>query len=273
MTSPVFSPQLQATPSLAIMYCLPGRCRRDQTRTVRGRPGVNNGPDEADPDHRRLRKDRATRCRRHRQERRYGESIPEAPRGRAGDAAGRSVGDRNRRSERSRLVAASARGRGTSPAHLPAHASAGGQDRDVPDRPRVQGGRRRFVLYSVLHPLLVDVPHHARKLEAERYLVDSGQVYTILQPGRYMQHLAAIWKTVLTTGVHSMPFGTKARFSVVDLTDLADATANVLTSPGHEGATYQLAGPEALSQDDMASILTQVLGRPIRAAGKPLDEF
>jgi uncharacterized protein YbjT (DUF2867 family) len=88
-----------------------------------------------------------------------------------------------------------------------------------------------------------------------------------------MQHLAAIWKTVLATGVHSMPFGTNARFSVVDLTDLADATANVLTSPGHEGATYQLAGPEALSQDDMASILTQVLGRPIRAAGKPLDEF
>jgi len=134
-------------------------------------------------------------------------------------------------------------------------------------------GVDRFVLYSVLHPLLADVPHHARKLEAERYLVDSGQVYTILQPGRYMQHLAAIWKTVLTTGVHSMPFGTKARFSVVDLTDLADATANVLTSPGHEGATYQLAGPEALSQDDMASILTQVLGRPIRAARKPLDEF
>ena len=134
-------------------------------------------------------------------------------------------------------------------------------------------GVDRFVLYSVLHPLLADVPHHARKLEAERYLVDSGQVYTILQPGRYMQHLAAIWKTVLTTGVHSMPFGTRARFSVVDLADLADATANVLTSPGHEGATYQLAGPEALSQDDMASILTQVLGRPIRAAGKPLDEF
>ena len=104
-------------------------------------------------------------------------------------------------------------------------------------------GVDRFVLYSVLHPLLADVPHHARKLEAERYLVDSGQVYTILQPGRYMQHLAAIWKTVLTTGVHSMPFGTKARFSVVDLTDLADATANVLTSPGHDGATYQLAGP------------------------------
>jgi uncharacterized protein YbjT (DUF2867 family) len=134
-------------------------------------------------------------------------------------------------------------------------------------------GVDRFVLYSVLHPLLNDVPHHARKLEAERYLVNSGQPYTILQPSRYMQHLAPIWKTVLTTGVHSMPFGTTAKFSVVDLSDLAEATANILTTPGHEGATYQLAGPEALSQADMAGILAQLLGRPIRAMGKPLDEF
>jgi uncharacterized protein YbjT (DUF2867 family) len=66
----------------------------------------------------------------------------------------------------------------------------------------------RFVLYSVLHPLLDDVPHHARKLNAERYLVNSGLTCTILQPSRYMQHLASIWKTVLATGVHAMPFST-----------------------------------------------------------------
>src|SRR5262245_10802533 len=134
-------------------------------------------------------------------------------------------------------------------------------------------GIGRFVLYSVLHPLLSDVPHHARKLEAERCLVNSGLTYTILQPSRYMQHLAPIWKTVLETGVHSMPFGTTAQFSLVDLSDLAEASAIVMTTPGHEAATYQLAGPDALSQDDMARILSQVLGRPIRAVAKSLEEF
>jgi uncharacterized protein YbjT (DUF2867 family) len=134
-------------------------------------------------------------------------------------------------------------------------------------------GINRFVLYSVLHPLLVDVPHHNRKLEAERALVDSGLSYTILQPSRYMQHLAIIWKTVLAKGVHSMPFGTTARISLVDLADLAEATARILTEPGHEAATYQLAGPDALSQDDCASIISSVLGRPIRAAAKPIEEF
>ena len=135
-----------------------------------------------------------------------------------------------------------------------------------------QQGVERFILHSALHPLLADVPHHARKLEAERALIDSGQPYTILQPSRYMQHLVPIWKQMLATGVHSMPFSTHAKFSVVDLADLAEAAARIATEPGHEGATYQLAGPQALSQDDMADILTGLLGRPIRAAAKPMDE-
>jgi uncharacterized protein YbjT (DUF2867 family) len=131
----------------------------------------------------------------------------------------------------------------------------------------------RFVLYSVLHPLLDDVPHHGRKLQAERHLVNSELPYTILQPSRYMQHLLPIWKNVLASGQHSMPFDTRARFSVVDLADLADAIAAVMTHPGHEGATYQLAGPQTLSQDDMARILSGLLGRPIRAVAKPIEEF
>lgn len=134
-------------------------------------------------------------------------------------------------------------------------------------------GLARFVLYSVLHPLLEDVPHHRRKLQAERYLVNSGLNYTILQPSRYMQHLLPIWNTVVQSGVHSMPFDIAARFSVVDLGDLAEAAALVLTQPGHEGATYQLAGPQPLSQNDMAQALSQLLGRPVRAIRKPLDEF
>ena len=131
----------------------------------------------------------------------------------------------------------------------------------------------RFVLYSVLHPLLADVPHHDRKLQAERALVDSGLNYTILQPSRYMQHLAMIWKAVLATGVHTMPFGTTVRFSLVDLADLAEAVARIMTEPGHDAATYQLAGPDDLSQDDCAGILTSVLGRPIRAVAKPIADF
>ena len=46
-----------------------------------------------------------------------------------------------------------------------------------------------------------------------------------------------------------------------------------MTEPGHEAATYQLAGPDALSQDNCAGIISTVLDRPIRAVAKPIEDF
>ena len=134
-------------------------------------------------------------------------------------------------------------------------------------------GVGRLILYSVLHPLMEDVPHHDHKLHAERYLVNSGQNYTILQPSRYMQHLVPIWNTVLETGIHAMPFSAKMKFSVADLHDLAEATAAVAIEEGHDNATYQLAGPEQLSQTDMAEILSNLTGKDITARAKSLEQF
>lgn len=134
-------------------------------------------------------------------------------------------------------------------------------------------GIAQFVYYSVMHPLRTEVRHHRLKLEAESLLVASGLPYTIVQPMRYMQHLEPIWRQVKEEGVHAMPFSTEVRFSVVDLLDLAAAVAHVTAREGHLHATYELAGPEALSQDDMAATLTQLLGRPVRARAIPLDEM
>ena len=133
-------------------------------------------------------------------------------------------------------------------------------------------GVERFVLYSVLHPL-ADVPHHRRKLAAEHALINSSLAYTILQPCRYMQHLNAIWPQVRDAGRHAMPFSSTARFSLVDLHDLAEATARVLVEPGHDYATYQLAGPARLSMNDCASTLTDLLGREVTAIARSDEEF
>jgi uncharacterized protein YbjT (DUF2867 family) len=140
---------------------------------------------------------------------------------------------------------------------------------------------RHFVYYSVLQPLRREVRHHRLKLETEELVVESDLAYTIVQPSRYMQHLENIWKPVTEQGVHGMPFSTRVQFNVADLADLAAATARVLiesaagaAQPGrHCFATYELAGPEALSQDDMARILGEVLGRPVSARAVPLEEM
>ena len=132
-------------------------------------------------------------------------------------------------------------------------------------------GAERFIYYSVMHPFRRDVRHHALKLDATELIVESEVPYTLIEPCRYMQHLEPIWASVVESGIHAMPFNTRVRFSVVDLLDLAEAAAKVATEPGHEYATYELAGPQPLSQDQMAAIITDVIGRPVRAEQVPLE--
>ncbi len=88
-----------------------------------------------------------------------------------------------------------------------------------------------------------------------------------------MQNLAMIWKKVLETGVHNMPFNIDVKFNVADLRDLAEATAIAATEPGHLYITYELAGPEALSQRDMAAVISRVLGREIHAEALSLEQM
>jgi uncharacterized protein YbjT (DUF2867 family) len=88
-----------------------------------------------------------------------------------------------------------------------------------------------------------------------------------------MQHLVPIWDRVMKTGIHAMPFSIDVKFSLVDLNDLAQAAAIVTSETGHEGATYQLAGPENLSQRDIAQIISSVTDKPVVAEQKSEDEF
>ena len=134
-------------------------------------------------------------------------------------------------------------------------------------------GVGRFVYYSVMQPLRQDIEHHRMKLIAEAHVVQSGLPYVIVQPIRYMQHLEPIWRQVRGEGVHAMPFNTQVRFNLADLTDLAEATARTALDEGHLYASYELAGPQALSQTDMAAILSEELGKPVLAQAMSPERF
>jgi len=134
-------------------------------------------------------------------------------------------------------------------------------------------GIERLVYHSVLHPQTEAMPHHWNKLRVEEKLFESGLAYTILQPAAYMQNVLAYWHQIMEQGVYPVPYAVEARLSMVDLEDVAEAVALVLTEPGHNGATYELAGPEALSQVEVAAILSQQLSRRVQAQTVPLDEW
>jgi hypothetical protein len=62
-----------------------------------------------------------------------------------------------------------------------------------------------------------------------------------------------------------VPYAVETRLGMVDLEDVAAAATVVLTAAGHEGAIYELAGAEALSQAEVAGLIGRTLGRPVRA--------
>lgn len=134
-------------------------------------------------------------------------------------------------------------------------------------------GIRHFVYHSVLHPQTEKMPHHWHKLRVEERIFESGIPFTILQPAAYMQNLLAYWPIIVNEGVYRVPYGGKTRMSLVDLEDVADAAAIVLTEAGHEGAIYELVGPEVLTQHQVAQALGQALGREVRFERLPLEEW
>lgn len=128
-----------------------------------------------------------------------------------------------------------------------------------------------FVYHSVLHPQTEAMPHHWRKLRVEEQLFQSDLSFTILQPAAYMQNVLAAWDEIVTQGIYHIPYAAETRLGMVDLEDVAAAAAVVLTEPGHQGATYELAGPQALTQIEVAATLSRLLERPVRAETIPLD--
>lgn len=122
-----------------------------------------------------------------------------------------------------------------------------------------------FVYHSVLHPQAEEMPHHWLKLRVEERLFQSGLPYTILQPAAYMQNILAHWDQILEQGVYPVPYAVETRLGMVDLADVAEAAVTVVTEPGHAGATYELAGTEALLQTEISAILSQEIGRPVSA--------
>jgi uncharacterized protein YbjT (DUF2867 family) len=132
-------------------------------------------------------------------------------------------------------------------------------------------GVEQFVYHSVLHPQAEAMPHHWNKSRVEERLFASGLPFTIVQPTAYMQNILAGWDSIVKQGLYTVPYPVETRLSLVDLDDVAEAAALVLTGAGHVGATYELVGTEAMSQVEVAEGLSQKLGRPVRAEAEPVE--
>jgi NAD(P)H dehydrogenase (quinone) len=134
-------------------------------------------------------------------------------------------------------------------------------------------GVARLVYHSVLHPQIEAMPHHWNKLRVEELLFSSILDITILQPTAYMQNSLAEWDRMVSDGVYRVPYPVETRLSLVDLEDIAEAAALVLTNSGHSGATYELVGTPPLSQIEIAEAFGQALRKPVRAEAETVEAW
>jgi len=134
-------------------------------------------------------------------------------------------------------------------------------------------GAEQCVFHSVMHPQTESMPHHWAKLRVEEFLLESGIPFTILQPTAYMQNLLSHWESISQKGIYPVPYSKESRSCLVDLRDVAEVAAKVLTEHEHTGATYELVGTPPLSQIQIAEIFAEKLGRPVVVDEIKVDDW
>ena len=104
--------------------------------------------------------------------------------------------------------------------------------------------------------------------QVARHLEATGLPATYLAPALYMEDLLAAAGTIRESAEVAVPGG-HGRVGFVAASDVAAAAARVLTSAGHEGATYALTGPEALRFKDVAARVSAVFAREVGYTDQP----
>lgn len=99
----------------------------------------------------------------------------------------------------------------------------------------------------------------------ELHLETLGIAAVVLRPNLYHQNFASgfLRDSIRTRGEIELSAG-DARVSFVDVRDVARVAAVALTSPALDGQACTLTGPAALSLHEIATILTEASGRPVR---------
>jgi NAD(P)H dehydrogenase (quinone) len=136
-----------------------------------------------------------------------------------------------------------------------------------------ESGVRHFVYHSVLHPQIEEMPHHWKKMQVEGLLFKSGLNYTILQPAAYLQNLLQYKQAIVEQGIYAVPYNGETRIGMVDLRDVAEVAAGIITDSKYYGSIFELAMEEIYNQYQLIERFNQICNRKITFSEIPRSQW
>ena len=135
-----------------------------------------------------------------------------------------------------------------------------------------EAGVKWIVYTSILRADSSTISLAAEHLQTEKLLQESGIPFTLLRNGWYTENYEGSIPGAVAAGALLGSAGT-GKISSASRADFAEAAAVVLTSEGHEGKVYELAGDESFTLADLASEISKQTGKDISYQNLPEKEY
>ncbi|SMG08085.1 SDR family oxidoreductase [Sphingobacterium psychroaquaticum] len=129
-----------------------------------------------------------------------------------------------------------------------------------------------IVYTSLLHADQSGLSLAAEHVETEALLKASGVPYTILRNGWYTENYTGSIANAIAGGAFVGSAG-HGQIASAARADYAAAAVAVLTSAGHQGKTYELAGDTAYTLTDLAAEVSKQTGKDIPYMNLPEQEY
>jgi len=140
------------------------------------------------------------------------------------------------------------------------------QAENVLNAAKEDGGNPHIIRHSMWGPDNSRIIKQGYKIE--EMIKSSGLPWTILKPTFYMQNTMMAAQTISSDGMiyWDMKDG---KLGMIDVRDIADSAFSVITGEGHEGKSYILTGPVAISFNDIAKTFSRVLDKEVKYVNVP----
>lgn len=121
----------------------------------------------------------------------------------------------------------------------------------------------KFIAYtSLLHADKSPLGLHVEHVATEKMLAESGIPYALLRNGWYTENYLASAPPAIEHGVFIGAAG-EGKIAAAPRADYAAAAAAVISTDGHAGKVYELAGDSAWTLSELAAELSKQSGKPV----------